>query len=59
VSDFRTMATAGATTTGKKADRYVECFPPTCPVSEDPHVVGVQVRKDGTASVFFGIVQPP
>jgi hypothetical protein len=26
---------------------------------DDPHVVGVQVRKDGTASVFFGIVYPP
>jgi hypothetical protein len=26
---------------------------------EDPHVGGMQVRTDGTASVFFGIVQPP
>jgi len=26
---------------------------------DDPHVVGVQVRTDGTASVFFGIVPPP
>jgi hypothetical protein len=26
---------------------------------DDPHVVGVQVRQDGTASVFFGIVYPP
>lgn len=26
---------------------------------DDPHVVGVQVRKDGTSAVFFGIVQPP
>jgi hypothetical protein len=26
---------------------------------DDPHVVGVQVNKDGTASVFFGIVYPP
>jgi hypothetical protein len=26
---------------------------------DDPHVVGVQVRADGSASVFFGIVLPP
>jgi hypothetical protein len=26
---------------------------------DDPHVVGVQVRTDGAASVFFGIVTPP
>jgi len=26
---------------------------------DDPHVVGVQVRKDGSASVFFGVVYPP
>jgi hypothetical protein len=26
---------------------------------DDPHIVGVQVRNDGTASVFFGIVTPP
>jgi hypothetical protein len=26
---------------------------------DDPRVVGVQVRKDGAASIFFGLVQPP
>jgi hypothetical protein len=26
---------------------------------DNPHVVGVQVRRDGVASVFFGIVYPP
>lgn len=26
---------------------------------DDPRVVGVQVRADGSASVFFGIVLPP
>ena len=26
---------------------------------DNPHVVGVQVRDDGRASVFFGIVYPP
>lgn len=30
------------------------------PVSaEDPKVVGVQYRRDGSAAVFFGIVLPP
>lgn len=26
---------------------------------KDPHVVGLQVRADGTTSVFFAIVPPP
>lgn len=27
--------------------------------SQDPHIVGIQVRDDGAASVFFGVVLPP
>lgn len=26
---------------------------------ENPHIVGVQFRADGSSSVFFGIIYPP
>jgi hypothetical protein len=29
------------------------------PEEADPRIAGIQISKDGTASVFFGIVTPP
>jgi hypothetical protein len=26
---------------------------------DDPHIVGIQVKQDGSRAIFFGIVTPP